>query len=179
MSLYKFEDKFPRVGKSTFIHPEAVLIGGVEIGEGCYIGAGAVLRGDFGRIKIGSGSNVQDNCIIHANVDVEALIEDNVLIGHGTVLHGACIIREFATIGMRAIVSEGCEVGAEALLAAGSLLPPGANIPPRQMAMGTPANKFREMSEKQIETNRFGLKMYQGLAARSLAGLKGLDEDGN
>ncbi len=175
MAYYKFENKLPRVGKSSFIHPEAVLIGGVEIGEGCYIGAGAVLRGDFGWIKIGNGGNVQDNCIIHSNVDVDALIEDNVLIGHGAVLHGACVVRQYATIGMRAIVSEGCEIGEQALLAAGSLLAPGVNIPPRQIAMGSPANKFREMSEEQLERNRYGLKMYQALAARSLAGLAKLD----
>ncbi len=177
MPFYRFENKIPRVGRSTFVHPEAVIIGGVEIGEGCYIGAGAVLRGDFGWIKIGNGSSVQDNCVIHSNVDVEAFIEDNVLIGHGAVIHGACIIREYTTIGMGAIVSEGCETGRESLLAAGSLLPPGVNIPPRQMAMGSPANKLREMSEEQIKRNRYGLGLYQALAARSLTGLTSLDEE--
>ena len=67
MAIYEFEGKRPSIGKDSFIHPQAVVIGEVELGERCYVGAGAVIRGDYGKIAIGSGTNIQENCILHSN----------------------------------------------------------------------------------------------------------------
>jgi carbonic anhydrase/acetyltransferase-like protein (isoleucine patch superfamily) len=172
MPLYEFESKYPVVSKSTFVHPQAVIIGEVELGEGCYIGAGAVIRGDFGKIVIGSGSNVQDNCVIHADIETLADIGDNVLIGHGAVIHGPCIINEYAVIGMGSIVFNGSELGYESLLSAGSVLLPRCTVPARKLAMGNPAVIIKEMSAKMITKNKDGLRHYQELCKRYIDGLK-------
>lgn len=176
MPLYEFEGKCPSIPKSTFIHPQAVIIGHVEIGEGCYIGAGAIIRGDFGKIVIGNGSNVQDNCIIHIDPETIAIIEENVLIGHGAIVHGSCLIQENAVVGMGAIVSPGCEIGRESILAAGSVLPPCCNVPPRSLAMGNPAKTMKTLSEKMLGINKVGVKHYQSLTRRSFNGLRLIEE---
>lgn len=176
MSLYEFEGKRPLVPKSTFVHPQAVLIGNVELGEGCYIGAGAVLRGDYGRIVIGNGSNVQDNCTIHADLGDIAIIGDNVLIGHGAIIHGPCLVGEYSVVGMGSIVSSGCEMGSESLLAAGSVLPPRRTVPPRKLAMGNPAAIVKDLSEKMISENKIGLKYYQDMTKRCIDGFKLIDD---
>jgi len=172
MTLYEFECKYPVVPKSTFVHPQAVIIGSVELGEGCFIGPGAVIRGDFGRIVIGNGTNIQDNCIIHADVDTAAIIGDNILIGHGAIVHGPCLIGEYVVIGMGAIVSSGCELGHESLLAAGSLLTPRSIVPPRKLAIGKPAAFTKDMSEKMITDNKDALQHYQKLSKRYIDGFK-------
>mgnify|MGYP000989355922 CR=1 FL=1 len=175
MPLYEFEGKRPSIPQSTFVHPDAVVIGDVVLGEGCLVAAGAVIRGDFGRIIIGSGSNVQDNCVIHVDINTEAIIHDNVLIGHGAIVHGPCIINEYAVIGMGAIVSMGCEIGTESILAAGSLLPNGRAVPPRKVAMGNPATTMKDLSDKNILMAKEGLKHYQKLTKRCMDGLKLID----
>ncbi|MEN6349225.1 MAG: gamma carbonic anhydrase family protein [Syntrophomonas sp.] len=172
MPLYEFEGKCPLLPKSTFIHPQAVIIGNVEVGERCYIGAGAVIRGDFGKIVIGNGSNVQDNCIIHVDPETIAIIEDNVIIGHGAIIHGSCLIRENAVVGMGAIVSPGCEIGNKSILAAGSVLPPRYNVPPNRLAMGNPVNTIKNLTDKMESINKVGINHYQSLTQRSFSGLR-------
>lgn len=171
MTLYEFEGKRPVIGKDTFIHPQSIIIGDVEVGEGCFIGACAVLRADFGRIVIGNGTNVQDNCTIHADTDTIAVIGDNVLIGHGAIIHGPCVIEEYVVIGMGAICSTYCELGRESMLAAGSILPPGRTVPPQKLAVGSPATTYRDMGE-QILKNRSGLREYQEMTVRCIKDLK-------
>jgi carbonic anhydrase/acetyltransferase-like protein (isoleucine patch superfamily) len=171
MSLYELEGKRPLVPKSTFVHPQAAIIGNVELGENCYIGAGVVIRGDYGRIVIGNGTNVQDNCTIHTDVDAVAIIGDNVLIGHNAIIHGPCLVKEYAVVGMGSIVSNGCEMGKESLLAAGSVLPPRSTIPARKLAMGNPAVIVKDVSEKMISSNKKGVNLYQDMAKRCINGL--------
>ncbi len=178
MALYEFEHKHPLISPSSFVHPEAVLIGSVEVGERCFIGPGVVIRGDYGKIVIGNGSNVQDNCMIHADVDAEAIIGDNVLIGHSAVIHGPCVIGEYSVIGMGAIVSMGCEIGRESMLAAGSLLPPRGTLPPRKLAMGSPAAVVRDLNDTNLARHRTAVKFYQELAQRYMVGLKVWDGSG-
>ncbi|MDD4802848.1 MAG: gamma carbonic anhydrase family protein [Syntrophomonas sp.] len=176
MALYEFEGRRPLIPKSTFVHPQAVIIGNVELGEGCFIGAGTVIRGDYGRILIGNGSNVQDNCTVHTDVDTEVIIGDNVLIGHAAIVHGPCLIKEYAVVGMGAIVSGGCEMERESLLAAGSVLPPRRSVPQRKLALGNPAAVVKDLSEPMINKNKQGLIHYQDMAYRCLSGLKLIDE---
>lgn len=172
MPLYEFEGKRPLVPESAFMHPDAVIIGDVTLGEGCLISAGAVLRADFGKIVIGAGSNVQDNCVIHVDLDSEAIIRDNVLIGHGAIVHGPCLINEYVVIGMGAIVSAGCEIGNESILAAGSMLPNGRAVPPRKVAIGNPVAIMRDLNDKNITMAKEGLKHYQRLTKRYKEGCK-------
>ncbi len=177
MALYELEGMRPLVPKSTFVHPQAVIIGNVELGEGCYIGAGVVIRGDYGKVIIGNGSNVQDNCTIHTNLNAVAQIGDNVLIGHNAIVHGPCLVKEYAVIGMGSIVSDNCEMGSESLLAAGSVLSPRSIVPPRKLAIGNPAVITKDLSERIIGKNKNGVKLYQQMAKRCIDGLRLIEEN--
>jgi len=178
MPLYKFEGKRPKIAENAFIHPKAIIIGDVDIGQGSYIGAGAVLRGDFGRIIIGKGTSVQDNCIIHADIEATAIIEANCLVAHCAIVHGPCVIREWSVVGQGAnIVGFNSEMGNECILAAGSLLPPGMSIPARKLAMGNPARIVRDVTDKMVnELIVAGVRYYQQLARRCLSSLTLIDE---
>jgi len=176
LALYEFEGKRPRIGKDSFVHPQAVVIGDVELGDNCYVGAGAVVRGDYGRIVIGNGTNIQENCVIHAEPETICLIEDNVLIGHAAIVHGPCLVQHGVTVGMGSIVSTGCELEAESLLGSGSVLPPRQTIPSRKLAMGNPARVVKDLGENHIIYNQIGVKLYQDLAIRCQIGLKLIDD---
>lgn len=173
MAVYEFEDRRPVIAEDAYLHPEAVVIGSVKIGNGCFIGAGAVIRGDFGDIEIGRGSNVQENAVIHASPAQPVIIEDDVIIAHGALIHDATI-RNGAIIGMGAIVLHGAIVEKDAMAAAGSLIPSRFVVPERKIAMGNPAVIQREVSDKMLEINKLGLAAYQELPGRYFKGLKKL-----
>jgi len=166
LPLYEFEGKLPSLTQSCFVHPDAIIIGDVRIGEKCFIGAGAVLRGDYGCIVIGDGSNVQENCVIHAQPDSIATVEENVDIGHGTILHGPCTIKKQVTVGMGSIICDGCEVGSGSFIGAGSLLTPGTVVPANKLALGNPARVIKDVSEQQKKFTNIAVQLYQGLCER-------------
>jgi phenylacetic acid degradation protein len=130
MPCYEIDGLKPVVHPTAFVHPTAVLIGDVIVGPGAYIGPCASLRGDFGRIVLASGCNVQDTCVIHGFPDSDTVLEDNAHIGHGSVLHG-CVVRHDALVGMNAVVMDEAEVGAGAFVAASAFVRAGLKIPPR------------------------------------------------
>jgi len=173
---YEFEGKRPAIPESCFIHPQAVVIGDVVLGGNCYVGAGAVIRGDYGRIVIGDGSNIQENCIIHSEPETIAILEENVLVGHGAIVHGPCLIKANTTVGMMSLVSAGCELGRESLLAAGSILPPGRIIPDRKVALGNPAKPIKDVTDYMVMYNQVGVKLYQDLTSRCKTGLKLIED---
>ncbi|WP_083454018.1 gamma carbonic anhydrase family protein [Syntrophomonas palmitatica] len=164
------------MGKSCFVHPQAAVIGDVELGDNCYVGAGAILRGDYGKIVVGPGSNIQENAVIHTEPDTIALLEENVLIGHAAIVHGPCLIQHNVTVGMGSIISTGCELASESLLASGSVLPPNKCVPSRKLAMGNPAVVVRDLDDNHIAYNQIGVKLYQDLAVRCTKGLKLITE---
>lgn len=166
MPLYEFEGRRPQIAATSFVHPQAVIIGDVSIGEKCFIGAGAVLRGDYGTIIISNGSNVQENCVIHAQPATTALIKENVDIGHGCILHGPCIIHEGVIIGMGSIIGTGCELETGSFLGAGSLLPQNQTIPAKKLALGNPARVVKDVSEQQTLYAKIAIEIYQGLPER-------------
>src|SRR3546814_10638473 len=127
---------------TSFVHPSASLIGDVIVGAGCYIGAGASLRGDFGRIVVEADANVQDNCTLHTGSGTDCIVGRGANIGHGAVLHG-CRIGENALVGINAVVLDGAEIGAESLVAALSLVKSGEGIAPRSFVAGNPARVIR------------------------------------
>lgn len=176
MALYEFEGKRPVIPASCFIHPQAVIIGEVVLGGNCYVGAGAILRGDYGKIVIGSGSNIQENSLIHSEPETIAILEENVLVGHAAVIHGPCLVKSNTTIGMMSLVSTGCELGRESLLAAGSILPPGRIIPDRKVALGNPAQAIKDVTEYMIMYNQIGVQLYQDLNQRCKTGLKLIED---
>jgi len=171
---YEFKGFVPVVPEGTFVHPQAVLIGNVILGKGCYIGPGASLRGDFGRIVIGDGANVQDNCIIHSFPGRDAVVETDGHIGHGAILHG-CTVGRNALVGMNAVIMDGVELGAESIVGAQAFVRGETVIPPRSMVVGAPAKVIREISDKEIAWKTRGTAEYQQLARDCLTGLRPVD----
>jgi phenylacetic acid degradation protein len=171
MPAYSFDGLIPIVDPSAFVHPTAVLIGDVSIGPGCYIGPGASLRGDFGRIVLEKGANVQDNCIMHSFPSFESKVEENGHIGHGAVLHG-CIVRRDALVGMNSVLMDGAIVGEASFVAAMSFVKAKFEIPPRTLVAGIPAKVVRELTDQEIAWKAQGTAEYQELARVSLATLK-------
>jgi len=173
--LYEFEGKRPVISATCFIHPQASIIGNVEINNLCYIGAGAVIRGDYGKIVVGAGSAVEENVVIHSKPDTIAIIEYNVVIGHAAIVHGPCLIQRNTVVGMGAIVSDGCEIQSYSLLAAGSVLPPGHIVPSGKLAMGNPAKVTKDLDEKLLNYIDYASSIYQNLSQRSIVGLKPIE----
>jgi phenylacetic acid degradation protein len=171
MPVYSLEGLIPVVDPSTFIHPQAVLIGDVIVGPRCYVGPGAALRGDMGRIVIGAGSNVQDNCVLHTFPGKEVRLEEDSHIGHSAVLHG-CTVRRGALVGISAVVMDDVIVGELSLVGASSFVRAGFVVPPRTLVTGAPARIIRELSEEEIAWKAVGTREYQELAARCLRSLE-------
>jgi phenylacetic acid degradation protein len=171
MPAYALEDLIPVVDPSAFVHPLAVLIGDVIVGPRCYVGPGASLRGDFGRIVVGPGCNVQDNCVLHCFPGQEVRLGEDAHIGHGAVLHG-CSVGRGALIGIHAVIMDGVTVGEEAFVGAASFVRAGFVVPPRTLVTGVPARIVRELKAQELTWKVAGTREYQELAARCLATLR-------
>jgi phenylacetic acid degradation protein len=171
MPIYSLEGIIPVVDPSAFVHPQAVLIGDVVIGPRCYVGPGASLRGDMGRIVMGPGSNVQDNCVLHTFPTKEVRLEEDAHIGHGAVLHG-CTVKRGALVGINAVLMDDVVVGEEALVGAASFVRAGFIVPPRTLVTGAPARAVRELTEEEVAWKARGTQEYHELAVRCLASLK-------
>jgi phenylacetic acid degradation protein len=174
VKVYQIDGVTPVVHPTAFVHPSAVLIGDVIVGAGCYVGPFASMRGDFGRLVLEAGANLQDNCVMHGFMDEETVVETDGHIGHGAVLHG-CRIKRNAMVGMNAVVMDRAVVGEESIVAAMSFVKAGMLIPPRSMAMGTPARVTRALTEEEIAWKSFGTRQYHALAVRSLATMRLVD----
>ncbi|ENN88589.1 Phenylacetic acid degradation protein PaaY [Rhizobium freirei PRF 81] len=161
--IYAYDGIVPVIDPEAFVHPAAVVIGDVIVGAGCYVGPAAVLRGDFGRIVMGAGSNVQETCVVHSFPDLEVIIGEEGHIGHGAVLHG-CRIGRNAMVGMNAVVMDEAVIGENSIVAAMAFVKAGAEIPPNSLAVGSPARVLRELSEEEIAWKRQGTAIYQRLA---------------
>lgn len=171
LKVYAINGIAPVVDPTSYVHPTAVLIGDVIVGPGCYIGPLASLRGDFGRIVMGRGANVQDSCVIHGIAQQDTLIDDDGHIGHGAVLHG-CHIGRNAMVGMNAVVMDRADVGADSIVGAMAFVKAGMQIPPRSMVLGAPARVVRELSDADIAGKSFGTRQYQRLTERCLQTLQ-------
>lgn len=163
--IYEFDGVRPVVAEGAYVHPSAVLIGDVIIGPDCYIGPGASLRGDFGRIVIEAGANVQDNCVMHTFVDKEVRVEECGHIGHGAVLHG-CVIKRNAIVGMNSVVMDGGIVHENAFVAAMAFVKSGFEVPAGTLVAGTPARVVRELSDQEIAWKTEATELYQELGRR-------------
>ena len=171
MPCYEIDGLRPVVDPTAYVHPTAVLIGDVIVGPGASIGPCASLRGDFGRIVLKTGCNVQDTCVVHGFPASDTLLEDNAHIGHGAVLHG-CVIRADALVGMNAVVMDEAEIGAGAFVAASAFVRAGLKVPARSLAAGVPAKVLRELSDQELAWKREGTATYQRLTERCLATMK-------
>ena len=170
LRVFAIDGLVPVVDPSAYVHPSAVLIGDVIVGPGCYVGPGACLRGDFGRLILEAGANLQDTCVMHGFPGTDTVVEENGHIGHGAVLHG-CRIGRNALIGMNAVIMDNAVVGEAAIVAACAFVKAGAEIPARHLAAGVPAKVVRELSEEEIAWKVAGTRTYQDLTKRCLATL--------
>ncbi|MDH5353432.1 MAG: phenylacetic acid degradation protein PaaY [Gammaproteobacteria bacterium] len=171
MTCYSIDGIVPVIHPSAFVHPSATIIGDVIIAAGCYVGPGAVLRGDFGRLILQEGANMQDTCVMHGFPNTDTTVEKNGHVGHGAVLHG-CLIRENALVGMNAVVMDGAVVGRSSIVAAMSFVKAGVEIPDRHLVAGTPSRIIRELSDEEIAWKETGTRDYQQLTRRCLASLE-------
>lgn len=171
MPCYAIEDVVPVIDPSAYVHPTAVLIGDVIVGPRCYIGPAACLRGDFGRIVLKEGANVQDTCVLHGFPAQDTVVEENGHIGHGAVLH-SCVVRRDALVGMNAVVMDEAEVGAEAIVAACAFIPAGMKVPPRHLVAGLPAKVLRPLKDEEVAWKLEGTRTYQDLTERCLRSMR-------
>lgn len=164
--VYAIDGIVPVVDPSAFVHESAVLVGDVIVGARAYVGPCACLRGDFGRIVVEAGANIQDTCMLHGFPGKDTVVGEESTIGHGAVLHG-CVVGRGALVGMNAVVNDNAEVGADAIVAALAFVKAEGRIPPRTLAVGIPARVLRELSAEELGWKRDNMLLYQKLAERS------------
>ena len=162
MAFYEFNGIKPVVHPSAFVHPGATVTGQVIIGRDVYIGPGCALRGDWGRIVISDGCNVQENCTVHMFPGVTVLLKESAHIGHGAINHGATIGRN-CLVGMNAVIMDEVELGDECIVGALSFIRQGEKIPPRSLVAGNPAKIIKEVSDEMIAWKTKGTGIYQQL----------------
>src|SRR3954470_7694524 len=169
--VYAIDGIVPVVDPSAFVHPSAVLIGDVIVAARAYIGPCASLRGDFGRIVVEEGANIQDHCMLHGFPGKDTVVGPEVTVGHGAILHG-CVIGRGALIGMNCVVNDNAEVGEDAIVAALAFVRAEAKIPARALVAGIPAKVLRQLSEQEVRWKHDNMHLYQQLAERSMTTMK-------
>ncbi|MFW8566080.1 transferase hexapeptide repeat family protein [Orrella sp. 11846] len=174
-NIYSFDGLIPVVHPSSFIHPTATLIGDVIIGPGCYIGPGASLRGDFGRIEMRTGSNIQDNCVAHCTKGGEVIVEEDGHVGHGAILHG-CTVGRNVMVGMNSVVMDLTVIGENTVIGAMAFVKSRQDIPAGHLVMGAPAKVIRPLTEAELNRKARGTRAYQWLAQQCPELLKQVDQ---
>ena len=160
--VYQYKNHIPVIHESSFIHPQSAVTGNVIIGKHVYIGPGAALRGDFGKIIIEDGCNVQENCTIHMFPGVTVLLKENAHIGHGAIIHGATIGKN-CMVGMNAVIMDNVVLEDECIVGALSFVKADQHIPARSLLVGNPARIVREIGDEMIEWKTEGTKIYHQL----------------
>jgi phenylacetic acid degradation protein len=172
--IYAIDGVRPVVDPAAFVHPDATLIGDVIVGPNCYVGPGAVLRGDMGVIRMERGSNMQDNCVAHSFVDMDVVLGEFANVGHGAVLHG-CALGKRTLIGMNSVIMDGAVIGDESFVAALCFVGSGFQAPPRTVIAGIPAKVLREVTEEELVWKKLGDEDYQNVIRRSHASLEAVE----
>jgi phenylacetic acid degradation protein len=162
MAFYEFNGIKPVVHPSAFVHPQAAVTGHVIIGQDVYIGPGCALRGDWGRIIIEDGCNVQENCTVHMFPGVTVLLKEGAHIGHGAIIHGATVGKN-CLVGMNAVLMDKVELGDECIVGALAFIRQGEKVPPRSLIAGNPAKVLKEVSDDMLAWKTEGTRLYQQL----------------
>jgi len=168
LKVYAIDGIVPVVDPTAYVHPSAVLIGDVIVGPDCYVGPCACLRGDFGRLILERGSNLQDTCVMHGFPGTDTVVEEDGHIGHGAVLHG-CRVGRNALVGMNAVIMDNAVIGESSIVAAAAFVKAGVEIPPRMLVAGMPAKAIRPLTDEEMRWKSAGTATYQDLTRRSLA----------
>jgi phenylacetic acid degradation protein/carnitine operon protein CaiE len=162
--IYEFEGFKPVVHPSSFIHPQAAVTGNVIIGANVYVGPGAAIRGDWGKITIQDGCNVQENCTIHMFPGVEVVLEEGAHIGHGAIIHGAQIGKN-CLVGMNAVVMDEVVIEEECIVGALTMITAKTIIPRRSLVVGNPSKIIKQVSDEMLAWKTEGTALYQQLPA--------------
>jgi phenylacetic acid degradation protein/carnitine operon protein CaiE len=171
MAIYEFNGFKPVIHESAFIHPQAAITGNVFIGADVYIGPGAAIRGDWGKIIIEDGCNVQENCTVHMFPGTTTILKKGAHIGHGAIIHGG-IIGENCLIGMNSVVMDDVVMGEESIVGALTFVPAKMDIPKRSLLVGNPAKIIKQVSDEMIAWKTKGTQLYQALPKECFNGLK-------
>jgi carbonic anhydrase/acetyltransferase-like protein (isoleucine patch superfamily) len=169
LPVYTFENHRPSIGATTYVSPTAQIIGKVTIGERCYVGHGAVLRGDFGAIEIGDETAIEEGVIVHSRPDECTRIGARVTVGHGAMVHNASVA-DGAVIGMRAVISDYAEVGAGAIVGEMALVKNHQKVPPGKVAVGVPVRVVGDIDERHHMMTHTAKELYVELARRYAEG---------
>jgi phenylacetic acid degradation protein/carnitine operon protein CaiE len=169
--IYEFNGYKPVVHESAFVHPLAVVTGNVIIGKDVYIGPGAAIRGDWGKIIIEDGCNVQENCTIHMFPGLTVHLEEGAHVGHGAIIHGAKLGKN-CLIGMNAVVMDHVSVGSGSIVGALSFVPEKMEIPDRKVVVGNPAKIVKDVTDEMLAWKTKGTSLYQQLPAELHNSLK-------
>src|SRR5437867_9202041 len=159
MPVYQLGPKKPRVHPSVMVAPTATIIGSVTIGRNTSVWPGAVLRGDYGRIRVGENCSIQDNTVVHCSTQDPGVIGNGVTVAHNAIIH-ACRIGDECLIGAGAIVFDGARVGTHSILGVGAVVPEGKTIPARSVAFGVPARIVRRTLEKDVANIKQSYQAY-------------------
>ena len=170
-NIFEFNGFRPVIHPSSFIHPNATVTGNVVIGRDVYVGPGAAIRGDWGKIVIGDGCNVQESCTVHMFPGVTVTLGDSAHIGHGAIIHGASIGRN-CLIGMNAVVMDNVKLGDECIVGALSFVPEGMTVARRSLLVGNPAKVIKQVSDEMMKWKSMGTALYQKLPAECRATLR-------
>ncbi|AVO36437.1 gamma carbonic anhydrase family protein [Pukyongiella litopenaei] len=173
MTLYALDDIRPQLDPDTWAAPDANVIGKVVLEAGASVWFGSTLRGDTEEIRIGEGSNVQENCVMHTDMGFPLTVGRNCTIGHKVMLHG-CTIGDNSLIGMGATVLNGARIGNNCLIGAGALITEGKEIPDGSLVMGAPGKVVRQLDEAAIRMLELSALHYQDNMRRFRDGLKAL-----
>lgn len=167
MACYSIDGLTPVVHPTAYVHPSAVLIGDVIVGPQCYVGPLAALRGDFGRIVLEEGANLQDTCVMHGFPASDTVVERNGHVGHGAVLHG-CVVGADALIGMNAVILDNARIAPRCIVSAGALVKAGFQCEEQSLVLGSPAKVTRRLSDEEVAWKQTGTRAYQQLTRRCL-----------
>ena len=160
--IYSFKGHIPVVHASSFVHPLAAVTGNVIIGENCYIGPGAAIRGDWGEIILENGVNVQENCTIHMFPGKSIVLKQGAHVGHGAIIHGANLGRN-TMVGMNSVIMDGAVIADECIVGAMAFVKAESVFAPRQLIVGNPAKAIKEVSAQMLSWKTAGTKLYQSL----------------
>lgn len=170
-NIFEFKGHRPVIHKSAFIHPNATVTGNVVIGRNVYIGPGAAIRGDWGKIIIEDGCNVQENCTIHMFPGTEVLLKQDAHIGHGAIIHGATIGKN-VLVGMNSVIMDNAIIGDECIIGALSFVPADTITEKRKLLVGNPAKAIKDVSDEMIAWKSKGTQLYQKLPEECRRSLK-------
>jgi carbonic anhydrase/acetyltransferase-like protein (isoleucine patch superfamily) len=165
MPLYQLGSKKPRVHPTAMVAPNVSIIGDVVVGSHTSIWPGAVLRGDYGRIRVGANCSIQDNVVVHCSSENPGIIGNGVTVAHGAIVH-ACKIGDECLIGAGAIIFDGAIIGTHSIIGVGSVVLEGRTIPPRSVAVGAPAKVMRRATDKDVQMIRESFRAYVKMAEK-------------